>query len=428
MSSDQARLHAALVDHLLALGVLTQPSVVSAFRAVPRHLFLPTLPIEAVYRDEAIPTKMENGRAISASSQPTIMAIMLEQLNVRPGQRVLEIGAGTGYNAALLGHLVGPSGQVVTVDIDEDLVAAARGHLAAANSSNVQVVRGDGGDGYAPGAPYDRIILTVGAWDIPPAWYDQLSPGGTLVLPLEVATIPQKSIAFEKAPPGAEPRLVSRSAVDCGFMALRGEFAGPEVITVIGTDPSLTIATPGAMPVEAERVYQWLLAPAEPRGTGLQTTEAELFGSLALWLDLHTDNLSALTIEGLPAPGSRWPCLFQWDGSQPRCSTYQLITHEGLAVLDGPDRSAMDPSQSGSELGAFELKVSEYGPQGRQVAQDLLALLAAWNNAGRPPNSRLRLRVYGPEYPYTLAPGEVRVPKRWTQTVVDWPAEPAAKA
>jgi protein-L-isoaspartate(D-aspartate) O-methyltransferase len=86
-----------------------------------------------------------------------------------PGQRVLEIGAGTGYNAALMAHIVGGSGEVVTVDIERDLVDAARDHLEAAGFGRVRVVLGDGGDGHPGGAPYDRIILTVGAWDVAPA-------------------------------------------------------------------------------------------------------------------------------------------------------------------------------------------------------------------------------------------------------------------
>jgi len=195
-AASAAELRAALVDQLQASGVLTQPRVLAAFRAVPRHLFLPGVPLAEAYRDDAIPTKMAEGRAISSSSQPAIMAIMLEQLAVQPGQHILEIGAGTGYNAALLGELVGPSGWVVTVDIDEDIVLGARAHLADANVQNVRVVQADGGDGYAPNAPYDRIIVTAGAWDIPPAWHAQLMSGGWLVLPLALGNGVQNAIAF----------------------------------------------------------------------------------------------------------------------------------------------------------------------------------------------------------------------------------------
>ncbi len=104
-----AELHQALVDQLLAMRsadsrarLIRSPAVEAAFRAAPRHLFLPEVPVEQVYRDEAIVTKRQDGVPISSSSQPAIMAIMLEQLALEPGHRVLEIGAGTGYNAALL--------------------------------------------------------------------------------------------------------------------------------------------------------------------------------------------------------------------------------------------------------------------------------------------------------------------------------------
>jgi protein-L-isoaspartate(D-aspartate) O-methyltransferase len=427
MAGDPARLQTALVDHLLANGTLTRPEVAAAFRAVPRHLFLPELPIDEVYRDEAIPTKMEAGRAISSSSQPAIMAIMLEQLNVSPGQRVLEIGAGTGYNAALLGWLVGPSGRVVALDIDDDIVAAAQEHLAAASITNVDVICSDGGNGYAPGAPFDRIVLTVAAWDIAPAWYEQLCPGGWLVLPLRVANGAQKSIAFLKAPAGIEPRLISHSARDCGFMLLRGSFAGPEVVTALGPTPGLTLITPGQVPVTADRIYRWLMSGAQRSGTGLQTTEAEVFGSLALWLDLHSANMASLTIEGLPPPPGGWPCLFQFAGDRPTCFTFQMLTAGGMAVLDGQTRSAGDWSKHAAEQEPFELKVIGYGPQADRMHQAMLDLLVSWDKAGRPPGSRLRVRIYSPAASYELAPGEVLVPKRWTRMVVDWPTEPPVR-
>src|SRR2546428_12794983 len=99
--------HQALVDSLKASGCIRTPLVEAAFRAVPRHLFLPGTPLDLVYSDEAIPTKRFDGATVSSSSQPAIMAFMLEQLQLEPGHRVLEVGAGTGYNAALMGHIVG---------------------------------------------------------------------------------------------------------------------------------------------------------------------------------------------------------------------------------------------------------------------------------------------------------------------------------
>ena len=126
------QLHQALVEQLIKNGCITTAAVEAAFRAVPRHLFLPSMPPEHVYQDQAIPTKYAESIALSASSQPTIMATMLEQLALTPGHRVLEIGAGTGYNAALIAHIVGDTGQAITMDVDEDIVTKARDHLAAA--------------------------------------------------------------------------------------------------------------------------------------------------------------------------------------------------------------------------------------------------------------------------------------------------------
>ena len=177
--------------------------IAAALRDVPRHLFLPHLPPRDAYLDDAIVTKRDaEGQPISSSSQPAIMAIMLDQLALAPGQRVLEIGAGTGYNAALMSHITGPSGAVVSVDIDADLAAQARGHLAAAGYPEVTVVAADGAGGYPPGAPYDRVIATVGVGDLAPAWLDQAGPGARIVVPLGVRGL-QVSVAFERSDRGA---------------------------------------------------------------------------------------------------------------------------------------------------------------------------------------------------------------------------------
>jgi len=181
-TADQAataeRLRHALADRLRGQGTVRTGHVDAALRAVPRHLFLPTVPLPDAYADEAVFTKRDGADTpVSAASQPTIVAMMLEQLQVEPGQRVLEIGAGTGYNAALLAHLAGDNGEVTTIDVDKDLTDSARSALAAAGCPNVRVILGDGALGYPDRAPYDRVIATVGAWDLPPAWLRPAQPG-----------------------------------------------------------------------------------------------------------------------------------------------------------------------------------------------------------------------------------------------------------
>ena len=178
-------------------------------------------PLAQVYRDRAITTKTREGILTSSSTQPSLMARMLSRLEVQPGQSVLEIGTGTGYNAALLAELVGVRGTVTTVDIDPDVAAAAAASLRAAGYQQVEVVVGDGGLGAAENGPYDRIIVTAGAWQIPPAWPEQLSAEGSIVLPLRING---SGLAPLLRPEGNG--LSGHGADPCSFIALEGAFGG----------------------------------------------------------------------------------------------------------------------------------------------------------------------------------------------------------
>ena len=141
---------------------------------------------------------------------------MLTQLDVRPGESVLEIGSG-GYQAALLRELVGPHGSVTTLDIDPDVISRARACLDRAGYGDVRTVCGDGEDG-APGyGPFDKIIVAVQAWDIPPAWTAQLAPHGRLVVPLLTRWL-TRSWALDRE----DGHLVSRSRYPCAFVPMQG--------------------------------------------------------------------------------------------------------------------------------------------------------------------------------------------------------------
>ena len=212
-----------LVENLCDAGVLLDQTIREAMEKVPRHRFLPGVPLEQAYADAAIPTHWQGQIAVSSASQPAIVAIMLQQLRVTPGANVLEIGAGTGYNAALLSELVGPTGNVTTLDIDPEIVAEATEHLATAGYTEVRVMTGDGAAGWPDNAPYERIILTAGASDIAPAWFRELRDEGVLVLPLWLGGL-ELSVAFRKE----ADSLVGESQTPCGFMRLRGEESGTE--------------------------------------------------------------------------------------------------------------------------------------------------------------------------------------------------------
>ena len=219
-----------LVDRLIDDGAIRSSRIEEAFRAVLRHWFVPDAPLEEVYRDAAVVThRGPDGIPVSSSSQPAIVARMLGQLDVQPGHRVLEIGAGTGYNAALLAQLVGPEGEVVTVDIDPAICARAERHLRAAGIRNVSVLAADGWRVRVDG-PFDRVEATIGVWDVSSVWVKQLRTGGIVLVPLWLRAGLQASVAFRKA----EGRLQSTSIEPCGFMRLRGPGAGKAAYEQIG--------------------------------------------------------------------------------------------------------------------------------------------------------------------------------------------------
>lgn len=217
------RLHEGLLDLLVQDGLLNDRAIAAAFRATPRHHFLPGHTLETIYADKAIAVKRDGDEWLSSSSQPAMMAIMLAQLGLAPGQKVLEIGAGTGYNAALIAHLVRPGGRVISIDLDQDLVETARQHLAAAGVTDVEIRQGDGARGAPDAAPFDRIIVTVGAWDLLPAWRAQLAPGGRIVLPMTLLPGQMYSLALERRDDAWE----AISARPCGFLPMRGSEAHP---------------------------------------------------------------------------------------------------------------------------------------------------------------------------------------------------------
>lgn len=205
-----------LVDDLAARGVLVLQWR-EAFLSVPRHLFIPDMLwatdedsdevndliplhraddpqrwLELAYHNRSLITQVDDGHpagpglagfeATSSASMPSVVAVMLAALDVQDGQRVLEIGTGTGYNAALLARRVGAE-NVTTVEIDPQLVARARAALSGAGFGNVTVVEGDGAVGHPGGAPYDRIISTAACQLVPYPWVAQTRPGGRVLTP-----------------------------------------------------------------------------------------------------------------------------------------------------------------------------------------------------------------------------------------------------
>jgi protein-L-isoaspartate(D-aspartate) O-methyltransferase len=410
-------LHQQLVDQMKSSGHLASKSIEAAFRAVPRHLFLPDNPLEEVYRDQAIATKSLQERVVSSSSQPTMMAIMLRQLDLRPGQRVLEIGAGTGYNAALMARIVGKRGQVVTIDIDEDIVASARAHLQTAGYEHVQVHCADGFAGYVDAAPYDRIILTVNAADIAPAWREQLKPDGRLLLPLSLRDA-QVSVAFKTA----NDHLESVSVSYCRFVTLRGALA--EEIHSIELQPApnaLVLNTSTAIPVEAATIVEWLTGnPYEDLHTALEITQQDVLQGLGLWLAVHEPNACLLVAQGTVANPSIMSMLLRSSGQTPMHITTGLVNEQSLCLL--LKESEQDAAtEIAAQQQKFALKIRSFGtdPQ-HTLAHQLQRQLAAWQEAKRPNIAQLHIKAYPTPAHYQKAEQEQVVSKQWTQFVINW--------
>jgi protein-L-isoaspartate(D-aspartate) O-methyltransferase len=168
-----------MVAGLRGRGLVFSKRVEEALLKVPRHLFVPPDVRSQAYRDTPLP--IGDGQTISA---PHMVAVMAEALELSEGHRVLEIGAGSGYNAAVMAELVGPSGKVITLERHPSLAEKAAQVLLEAGYSNVQVVVGDGSLGYPEEAPYDRISVTCGAPRVPEPLAEQLRDGGIMLIPV----------------------------------------------------------------------------------------------------------------------------------------------------------------------------------------------------------------------------------------------------
>jgi protein-L-isoaspartate(D-aspartate) O-methyltransferase len=401
--------HEALIGRLKRHGTLSSAAVEAAFRALPRHLFLPDLPLDVVYQDDAIITKRAEGRTVSSSSQPTMMAIMLEQLDLRPGQRVLEIGTGTGFNAALLAHVVGPLGHVTTVDIDGDLVGRARANLAAAGVRGVDALCVDGAGGYPPGAPYDRIVLTVGAWDVLPPWREQLVMGGRLVLPLGVRGL-QVSVALDARPDFLE----SASAVSCGFMPLRGPFAGPPTTVEVATGPRILLTCEDATAVDVSAVREALTGTPRHSPIGVQIHAREALGGLALWLAVHESRFCSLLFESPDLERAPAPILPFESGHG--LSAFGVLSQGALALVEQAPASGAAQPGTGA---ANEFWVCSYGDS-VDAAEHLAAHVRSWAAAGRPGADHLIMRVFPAAAGELPGSDELVIEKRASRLHVRW--------
>lgn len=188
------------------------PDVLEAMRDVPRHRFVPTNRRGRAYSDSPLP--IGHGQTIS---QPFIVAYMTEKLDVEPGDRVLEVGTGSGYQAAILGAL---GIDVTSIEIIRPLAERAAGALDEVGYENITVLHGDGYYGFPPNAPYDAIIVTAAAAHVPPPLVEQLKPGGRMMIPVGRAGWTQNLLLVEKDENGSTR---TRNLMSVAFVPLTGD-------------------------------------------------------------------------------------------------------------------------------------------------------------------------------------------------------------
>lgn len=349
---DRAR---ALAARLAASGALRTPRWVRAFETVPRHAFVPKVFTDPrhsgawelvdgtdpgqrdrwlglVYSDTVLVTRLgDGGTPLSSSSQPSLMARMLEALDFNGGERVLEVGTGTGYNAALLCAGLG-SELVTSIDIDAGLVSAARERLAERGYTPT-LTAGDGADGFAGTAPYDRIIATCALPRIPPAWLSQAAPGALIVVNLH-REIGGGALALLR---------VSGGQASGHFASFSGGFMPTRTIATVPLAEAFELITP------------YLKEPGDRRPTAVPV------GALG---DDAFDMLAALLLPGVRRIGLQRP------GGQ--AQTWLVADDGAWACQEGPD-------------------VRQGGP--RRLWDELETLHRQWTACGCPPRDAIGLTV-----------------------------------
>jgi protein-L-isoaspartate(D-aspartate) O-methyltransferase len=373
-SLESATLRESLVRRLRRKGAIHTAAIESAFQSVPREMFLSWRnppPLRTVYSDVPIVIGRDAADApVSSCTLPSQTAAMLEALDLRPGHRVLEIGTGSGYSAALMNQIVGPGGTVISVELDRRLAQRAQTVLTRIGAA-VVVVTSDGAGGWAARAPYDRIVVTTSPPSIPPAWRDQLAPDGRLAVALSpVAHVPAQLLAVLRWEHGG---WSSVTALSGGFLHSGGALVHRRapVRTLAyeeaGDNRSAIVDTWGGnlefLSVEARRqVIASLMT--KPKVDRFAAPESEdLIVNLALSLaDMPVFNVERLGVGGIA-----------------------LATNDGSSVAVLPFSNSR-----GAVLRVID-RIETYGTG--SASQMVHTLVRSWLNAGKPAPSDYQFRI-----------------------------------
>lgn len=400
---DADELRARLVDGLLSEGWIRTAKVEAAFRAVPRHLFAPEASPEEAYADTIVRTKFDADGAVTSSvSAPWLQATMIEQARLAPGMRCLELGSG-GYNAALLAELVGPTGEVTTIDIDPDITARATRFLAATGYDQVRVLTRDGWHGAAEHAPFDAIIVTAQAVDLAPAWVDQLVDGGRLIVPLRLRGL-GRGVAFERH----GQRLVSRETQMCGFVRMQGTGENPMRRLALHGD-EIALRFDGNYPTRPELFDGLLNGPRVDTWTGVQIPLMTPYDTLKLRLATVFDGYCQIDVAKDTA-------------TEPLTPAGRPL---GDAVVDGASVAYLTCPKIADSV--HEFRVHAFGPDATTLAEDLADQVRIWDRDHRH-GPDVRITAHPLATPdHDLPPGRT-LDRAHTRITLTWPhpADPDA--
>ena len=398
----EQQLRDALAERLIEIGAARSPRVVTAFRTVRRHLATPEADMASTYGAEvATITKTdEHGVDISSVSAPRVQAMQLEQGDIAPGMSVLEIGSG-GPNAANLSEVVGEDGRVVTVDIDPEVTNRATAFLKATGYRNVTVLTADAEHGAPDHAPFDRIIVTVQAADIPPAWIAQLKDGGRLVVPLRMRGL-TRTVAFVRD----GDRLVSDGFELCGFVPMQGVGENRVSLAVLHdtAGEEIGLRLDGHPEPDTTALIKALFMPRNVQWSGVTLGGSESVEHLDLWLTTALDNLPLLAAK----PGARTRGLV--------ASASPL----GIPTLVDGDSFAYRTVRPTDQEDRYELGAIGHGPHGHHLAERLAEEIRTWYRDHR--RHRAHIEVYPAGTPDDRLPADGRrVERRHARITITWP-------
>jgi protein-L-isoaspartate(D-aspartate) O-methyltransferase len=398
-AAQSAELRDAMVEELKKNGEIRSAAVEAAMRKVHRELFAPEATLTEVYSPySAVITKRDNdGNAVSSVSAPQVQAAMLEDAGIEPGMRVAEFGSG-GANAAMLAELVWPDGLVVTADVDPEITDRASRFLPQTGYPQVKVITIDAEAGLADLGPFDVIMVTFGAWDVPSAWRDQLVEGGRLVVPLRLLGL-GRTITFVKR----GDSLVSSSVRHFGFVPAQGtgahrgmrlQLRGGQI--TFGLDDEFSVDT-------------------DALGQALTTTRSEVWSGARIG---RTEPLA--TVQMRLATALRGFCWISITGEVSR----EIIDLRGkksaVATIETDGSFAYVLTRATDEDSEVEFGVHAYGPSAEELAARVAEELRTWSRDYRGgPGPAFQVDPAGT--PDEQLPDGLVIDKAHSRITISWP-------